>query len=73
MNNSEIKELVKLHEPKNSKEQRKFIAQGLRTASTLIANGLEPLKIYVTEKMKNYALGLIREDNIFLVSRKYHE
>lgn len=47
--NNEIREVCELHEAKGRKEQKKFIAEGLRACSTLIENGHKPLQLYVTQ------------------------
>ncbi len=43
------KEICALHKPKGREEAQQFIAEGLRTVTTLITSGYMPYAVYVTE------------------------
>lgn len=58
IHNPEIKELVQLQQVKYRKQQRKFIAEGWRTCSTLIDAGFNPIQLYVTEAKQQEALSI---------------
>ena len=51
--NPEIKQIVRLHQAKYRTEYNKFIAEGLNVVSTLIASGMKPIMLYVTQKYIN--------------------
>lgn len=68
VHNPEIKDIVKLHEAKTRKEKNLFIAEGIRVCDTLINSGAKLEQLYVTEKQKDFALNLINQDYITLVS-----
>src|SRR6516165_4380252 len=48
--NEEIKSVCALHDRKGREEQNRFIAEGLRTVTTLIKNKMKLVQLYATEK-----------------------
>ncbi len=66
--NPNIKNVVKLHDAKNRKEKKLFIAEGLRVCQTLIESSLKIEQLYCTEKMIKEAKKLTHEYHIILVS-----
>jgi TrmH family RNA methyltransferase len=63
-----VQQAVKLHSAKHRGSLQKFIAEGLRTISTLIQAGHEPLTLFATEEVLATACKLTAESNIFQVS-----
>lgn len=66
--NPEIKNIVKLHESKNRKEQNKFIIEGQRAVETALANKLDLENIYITENNLSFTQKIISENKINIVS-----
>lgn len=66
--NSEIKNLEKLKNPKGRDLENKFLAEGIRISATLVASGMDLLQVYVTQKMLGYALGFTKEEKVTIVS-----
>ncbi len=66
--NDEIKRLVKLHDNSERAQAQQFIAQGLRTISTLINNKAELIQLYALEETIHEAQDLAAENLITLVS-----
>lgn len=65
--NEEIKAVAKLSTAKGRKEQKRFMAEGVRVCSTLIAAGHKPLQVYSTESMLTHARELCQEHFIIIV------
>lgn len=63
-----VQQAVKLHSAKHRTFLQKFIAEGLRTISTLIDAGHKPLTLFVTEEVISTACKLTEESAIFQVS-----
>lgn len=51
--NDEIKEVIKLRDPKERRKQKRFIVEGLRTITTFLEAGHKPSVCYVLEDMVN--------------------
>lgn len=66
-NNPLIKEIVALHQTKQRKIAGQFIAEGIRTCSTLINAGYQPIALYIVTAMLDYAKKLATEEKIILV------
>ncbi len=66
-NNPLIKKIVALHQAKERKRAQQFIAEGIRTCSTLINAGYQPITLYVVDTMLDYAKKLIDKEKIILV------
>ncbi len=47
--NPEIKDMLKLADPKGRKEQHRFVVEGSRAISTFIEAGYKPFRLYVVE------------------------
>ena len=56
--NQEIKQVASLHEKKYRYQYQQFIAEGIRTISTLIAAGYVPEKLYITHEHSRSAAQL---------------
>jgi len=63
-----IKEVVKLHQSKYRASLRKFIAEGVRTCSTLVKFDFKPLALFSTEEMLASAEPLTTPEGLFLIS-----
>lgn len=68
-----IQDIVKLHSTKYRDSQKKFIAQGERTCSTLISAGHKPITIFVTEEHLTAAQKLTTNAHIVLVNQSVME
>jgi len=66
-NNPLIKKIVALHQTKQRKTARQFIAEGTRTCSTLINAGYLPITLYVVDTMLDYAKKFIDKEKIIFV------
>jgi TrmH family RNA methyltransferase len=66
--NSEIKLIQELHGSKGRKSHKKFIAEGLRTCSTLLAGGCILEQLYVTEPVQQTAHALVSAEKITVVN-----
>ncbi|HEB41628.1 MAG TPA: RNA methyltransferase [Candidatus Dependentiae bacterium] len=66
-NNPLIKKVVALHQAKQRKTEQQFIAEGIRTCSTLIDSGYQPITLYVVNTMLDQAKKFIEEEKIILV------
>ncbi len=64
----EIKNRVKLSTAKGRKEQKRYLAEGVRVCATLIEAGHKPLQIYCTKPMLPQALTLSVEEYITVVN-----
>ncbi len=67
-NNQLVKDIVALHQTKKRKQMHQFIAEGIRTCTTLIQAGLQPINVFVTSPLLNETKTLIAEENIILVT-----
>lgn len=67
LQNTKIKEILALHGAKERKQQGLFLAEGIRTISTLCKT-LQPKSLFVTEKTVDQALKIVDEDAIFIVT-----
>lgn len=65
--NDEIKSVCALHDRKDRESQNRFIAEGLRTVTTLIKNSMKVVQLYTTEKYLSDAQKLVNESLITLV------
>jgi TrmH family RNA methyltransferase len=66
--NTEIKSVVDLHDARGRKKEKKFIAEGLRTISTLMQGGMQLHMVYVTQEMLDDAQKLAHAQYICLVN-----
>lgn len=66
--NEEIKLVCALHDRKGRQEQNRFMAEGLRTVSTLVKNGMKVVQLYTTQELLNEAQRLVNESMITLVA-----
>lgn len=70
LQNPEIKAVAALSEAKERKRQKRFIAEGLRTCSTLLNSQCNLVQLYATESMVESIAHLVHEDDITIVSEK---
>ncbi len=63
-----IKHVVKLHDTKNRAIHQEFIAQGLRTISTIIDAGHAPQTVFTQEEFLADAQKLVDTDKIIIVA-----
>src|SRR5579872_1835582 len=63
-----IKDVVKLHSVKYRQLAQEFIAEGLRTISTIITAGHQPICVFVIEEFLDHAHELTDENNIIVVT-----
>ncbi len=70
--NEQIKELTLLHQPKYRKKLQQFLAQGMRTVTTLMGK-LEPLQLYMTEEFFNQHKKDFKTDKITIISQEVLE
>ncbi|MCX5922393.1 MAG: RNA methyltransferase [Candidatus Dependentiae bacterium] len=68
--NMEIKSVAALKDSKERYAQGKFIAEGIRTVSTMVQKGMLPFMLYATEKLMPQAQELVADDHITLVSEQ---
>jgi len=66
--NDTIKHVASLHQKKQRYAHRQYIAEGLRTSSTLIEHGAKLLQLFITEHHTQAAHQLVDEQYITLVS-----
>lgn len=66
--NPEIKDLLQLHTAKGRKDKNKFIAEGIRVCSTLIAANVKLIQLYATHDNNEYVYALANEDKVTLVN-----
>lgn len=66
--NPEIKLIQELHGSKERKLHKKFIAEGLRTCSTLLTGGCTLEQFYVTESVQQTAHALVSAEKITVVN-----
>lgn len=66
--NDEIKEVAGLVQAKERKKLKQFIAEGLRTCSTLINSPIELVQLYATEDAYPAIKHLVHENDVTLVS-----
>jgi len=66
--NPEIKEVAKLKLQKERKNQKKFLAEGLRVCKTLIDTGATLFHLYVTESSIQKTTDMFPADKITIVS-----
>jgi RNA methyltransferase, TrmH family len=67
--NEEIKSVCDLHESKGRKAQNQFIAEGLRTCTTLIKSGMKLTQLYVTHEHLTAAQELANDFFITVVDK----
>jgi RNA methyltransferase, TrmH family len=67
--NETVKEVCELHDSKGRKAQNQFIAEGIRTCSTLIKNGMKPTQLYVVQDQLADAQELIGDFFITVVDK----
>jgi len=65
--NEEIKSVCALQDRKGREAQNKFMAEGLRTVSTMVKNGMKPVQLDVTEALLPDAQKLVIESLITIV------
>jgi len=68
-----VQEIVKLHTAKHRNNQQRFIAQGERTISTLVAAGYKPINVLITEEHIVTAQKLVADTKIILVDQSVME
>jgi TrmH family RNA methyltransferase len=66
--NEEIKLVCALHDRKGRESQNKFFAEGLRTVTTMIKNGMKPVQLYVIQELLAEAQKLVNESIITIVA-----
>jgi TrmH family RNA methyltransferase len=66
--NSLVKHVVKLHSAKNRTIAQEFIAEGLRTISTIINAGHKPTTLFIVEELLAQAQKIAHEDAIVIVA-----
>lgn len=66
--NSLVKHVVKLHSAKNRALLQEFIAEGLRTISTIINAGHKPVTLFIVEEFLAQAQKIAHEDAIVVVA-----
>lgn len=66
--NEEIKAVTSLQHAKYRQANQHFIAEGLRTVSTLLQSGIKLYQLYVQDEMLTKALELVDSDSITKVS-----
>jgi len=71
--NPEIKSVHELHQAKHRKTQQKFIAEGIRTCTTLQESGITLETIYVTEPLVQHAHIIAPKENVIVVSTSVME
>ncbi len=62
--NPEVKLVTSLHHSKYRKEHNLFIAEGLRTCSTLIQSGMTPTAVYATAEVFDEVSALVNPELI---------
>jgi RNA methyltransferase, TrmH family len=67
-NNETIKHLVSLHIKKNRTLHKQFLAEGLRTCSTLINSGIKCIQLYATEHIVPHIQQLVDASLITIIS-----
>ena len=67
-NNPLVKDIVALHQAKQRRKARQFIAEGIRTCSTLVNAGYQPIRTFVVDAMFDQAKKFIDEEKIILVN-----
>ncbi|MDR3646551.1 MAG: RNA methyltransferase [Candidatus Babeliales bacterium] len=68
--NPEIKDIAQLQTAKGRHTQNKFIAEGIRVCSTLIASNVKLVQIYATQANKDYVYALANEEKVTLVTEQ---
>jgi len=66
--NQLVKHVVKLHSVKHRTEHQEYIAQGLRTISTIINAGHKPTTLFIIENLLADAQKIIPDDAIVIVA-----
>lgn len=64
--NELIKTITKLHSPKGRKEQKKFLAEGIRILEGFARNNWIPTELLATEQMANSAQALFKKEPIIV-------
>ena len=67
-NNPLIKEVAALQQAKQRKKANQFIAEGIRTCSTLVNTGYQPITAFVVNAMFDQAKKFIDEEKIIIVN-----
>ena len=67
--NEEVKSVCDLHDSKGRKAQNQFMAEGLRTCTTLIKNGMKLIQLYVTQDNLPAAQELANDFFITIVDK----
>ncbi len=62
-----IKQVASLQQKKQRSKHNQFVAEGLRTCTTLIQSGHQPVQLFVTEQHATRAQKLVSDDKITLV------
>lgn len=70
INNTFVKSLHSLHDRKDREEQGKFLAEGTRICSSLLASSLVCEKLIVTDALFAQAQEMVPESSIVLVSNE---
>jgi len=63
-----IQYVASLKQTKHRAQHKQYIAEGVRTCSTLVAQGHTPVELFVTEPMLDAAQSFIAQDVITLVN-----
>ncbi len=66
--NEQLKKILELHTTKGRKTYNQFIAEGERTVSTLVKNGIKVNQLYVIEEHAEFAQKLTNESLVTIVS-----
>ena len=67
--NSEIVAIAQLEDPKERYKQNRFIAEGLRTFTSLLDANMSLVQLYVTENKLKNVLDLVSESAITVVTK----
>ncbi len=62
-----IKQIASLQQKKQRSTYNQFVAEGLRTCTTLIQSGHQPIQLFITEQHVQAAQKLVSDDKITLV------
>ena len=65
-----IKTVAKLKTKKGRQLQQQFLAEGIRTCSTIINGGFKPIYIFVTEPILDKKIPFIKNKIVYCVSEK---
>jgi len=70
LDNQEIKNIAALKDAKERYAQEKFVAEGVRTISTILKGNIKLSALYVIEKLFTQALEIAAADKIIIISER---